>query len=502
MTQKRFIAKSGLDANGISIIGLIDPVNATDAVTKQFATNATNLTSGTIPAAQMPALTGDITSSQGNTVATLATVNGDVGSYTLANITVNAKGLITAVSSGTPPASSISVTSGDFTLSGNTGTAITNATLATVNSNITAVGSTSIVPVITANAKGLVTSISSATITPAAIGAIATTALGANSGVATLDSTGKLTAAQIPAAIVGAVVYQGTWDASTNTPTLVSSVGTKGQYYKVSIAGTTTIDTLNSWIAGDSIIFDGATWDKIDGSATEVISVAGKIGAVTLTSTDVGLDNVTNVAQLAATQALAITGDITATSTGLSTGTIATTLASVGSAGTYNDSATTTQSFTTDVKGRVTSVGTAVTIAPLFSNIASKPTTLSGYGITDGLSNVTANTSVVFVNGTVGSATLTTAATTANQVIDMNSSSIYRSVNYQVQVTSGSAYQSCTINIIQDGTTAYASEYGDVATGSILATFDADVSGGNLRLLTTPTNAATTFKVIKTLINI
>jgi hypothetical protein len=31
-------------------------------------------------------------------------------------------------------------------------------------------------------------------------------------------------------AAVGAVVYLGTWDASTNTPTLTSSVGTKGNY--------------------------------------------------------------------------------------------------------------------------------------------------------------------------------------------------------------------------------------------------------------------------------
>lgn len=41
--------------------------------------------------------TGDVT---GDVALTLATVNGDVGSYTNANVTVNAKGLVTAVSSG------------------------------------------------------------------------------------------------------------------------------------------------------------------------------------------------------------------------------------------------------------------------------------------------------------------------------------------------------------------------------------------------------------------
>jgi hypothetical protein len=59
---------------------------------------------------------------------------------------------------------SISVTGGDLTLSGSTGTAITNATLATVNSNVGSYGSSTAIPVVTVNAKGLVTSVSTATV--------------------------------------------------------------------------------------------------------------------------------------------------------------------------------------------------------------------------------------------------------------------------------------------------------------------------------------------------
>jgi hypothetical protein len=53
-----------------------------------------------------------------------------------------------------------------------------------------------------------------------------------------------------------------------------------------------------------------------------------------------------------------------------------------GTAGTYG-TATQTPQLTTDATGRVSGVS-LVTIAPTFANVSGKPTTLSGYGITDG----------------------------------------------------------------------------------------------------------------------
>lgn len=53
---------------------------------------------------QRSALTGDISASAGSNTTTLATVNSNVGSFTNASVTVNAKGLVTAASSGTAPA--------------------------------------------------------------------------------------------------------------------------------------------------------------------------------------------------------------------------------------------------------------------------------------------------------------------------------------------------------------------------------------------------------------
>jgi hypothetical protein len=106
--------------------------------------------------------------------------------------------------------------------------------------------------------------------------------MGVVNGGATLDSTGKLTTAQIPSALVGALNYQGLWNASTNSPTLASGTGTKGFMYKVSVAGTTTLDGNSSWSVNDQLIFDGTKWDKVDAEATEVASVNGQTGAVVL----------------------------------------------------------------------------------------------------------------------------------------------------------------------------------------------------------------------------
>jgi hypothetical protein len=88
-------------------------------------------------------------------------------------------------------------------------------------------------------------------------------------------------------AAVGAVVYQGTWDASTNTPTLTSSVGTKGNYYVVSVAGNTDLNGITDWVAGDWAIFNGSVWEKVDNTEA-VISVNGQTGVVVLDAANVG----------------------------------------------------------------------------------------------------------------------------------------------------------------------------------------------------------------------
>jgi hypothetical protein len=87
---------------------------------------------------------------------------------------------------------------------------------------------------------------------------------GVPNGVATLDATGKVPTSELPASIIGALNYQGTWNASTNTPTLTSSVGTKGYYYVVNVAGNTDLNGITDWQVGDWAVYNGTVWQKVD----------------------------------------------------------------------------------------------------------------------------------------------------------------------------------------------------------------------------------------------
>jgi hypothetical protein len=261
-------------------------------------------------------------------------------------------------------------------------------------------------------------------------------------------------------------------------------------------------------------------------NAVKVTSVAGKTGAVTLAKADVGLGNVDNTADaskpVSTAQAAAIALKADQATTYSKTETDSRIQAVVGAAPaaldtlveiaaqlTADESAATALTnavslkaplaspvFTGTVSGITASmvgaytkaeVDTAVaTKAPLASPSFTGTVSVSGIAI-DGL-------------GTIDTATLTTSATTASQVLDTNSSTLARTVKYLVQVTSGTSYQSIEMMVLHDGTTANLVQYANMSTGVDLATFDADVSGGNVRLLVTPVNAVTTFKAIKTVV--
>ena len=110
--------------------------------------------------------------------------------------------------------------------------------------------------------------------------------------------------------------------------------------------------------------------------------------------------------------------------------------------------------------------------------------------------NVANSYSLIY--GNIDSNNIITTTNSANQVLDLFSTALYRSVKYQVQVTSSTSYQISELLLIHDGTTSYITEYGLITTNGVLMSYDTDVSGGSVRLLISPTNNNNSIKFTKT----
>jgi len=102
---------------------------------------------------------------------------------------------------------------------------------------------------------------------------------------------------------------------------------------------------------------------------------------------------------------------------------------------------------------------------------------------------------------TVGSSSATTSATT-QVAVDTVSKAAFRTVKYLVQITNSTdnEYHATEILVTHDGTTPSMTEYATIFTGTAEeATFSADISGSNLRLLATPASTdSMTFKITRT----
>ena len=111
--------------------------------------------------------------------------------------------------------------------------------------------------------------------------------------------------------------YKGTYDASTNTPTLTNGVGTAGDFYLVTTGGTDN-PTGENIPAGNIIIYTGAVWE--DGGAanntdqiavsTNYVSIPGQMIAIGQTLT-YALGALQGQSTLAATNITTLQGNIT-----------------------------------------------------------------------------------------------------------------------------------------------------------------------------------------------
>lgn len=201
----------------------------------------------------LTALTGDGTASgPGSAALTLATVNSNVGSFTNASITVNAKGLVTAASSGPTPVSSLT---GDVT-----GTASAGAIATTIGAN--KVANSQLAQMATLTLKG--------NNTGGTANAIDLTVAQVNTMLGTLSN---------PMTTLGDLIYGG----ASGTPTRLAgdTSNTRKFLRELSVASAATAPGWDTLVAGDipnlpaSIITSGQMALAVGGTNANLSATGG-----------------------------------------------------------------------------------------------------------------------------------------------------------------------------------------------------------------------------------
>tara|TARA_E500000305_G_C4000833_1_gene227259 strand:+ start:663 stop:1064 length:402 start_codon:yes stop_codon:yes gene_type:complete len=97
------------------------------------------------------------------------------------------------------------------------------------------------------------------------------------------------------------------------------------------------------------------------------------------------------------------------------------------------------------------------------------------------------------------SSSISTSISLDAKVLVSLSTDTYRSVNFQIQAEQGSNFNITTINVVHNQSTVYLSEYGTINEPIGIATYNADINSGNLRLIGyASSTASTTYRVIYT----
>ena len=113
---------------------------------------------------------------------------------------------------------------------------------------------------------------------------------------------------------------------------------------------------------------------------------------------------------------------------------------------------------------------------------------------------LTATADIVQENHRFASSTITRAST-AQVDLDTFSATTYSGAEVNIMAISSGERHITKLLVVHDGTTAYATEYGSVYTNTPLATYDVDISSGNVRIRVTPASATSTvFNTLVTLI--
>jgi len=131
---------------------------------------------------------------------------------------------------------------------------------------------------------------------------------------------------------------------------------------------------------------------------------------------------------------------------------------------------------------------------------SNKGTTLNSYGIIDALSSKS-NANIPLSDAGISSFLFVSDSTVNEQILDSFSYTEFGVAKYIIYASSGLSKQACELLVLHDGVTPISVEYANLAT-TLLTYFNADIVGGVVRLLITPSVANINFKVLRTLLTI
>ena len=94
--------------------------------------------------------------------------------------------------------------------------------------------------------------------------------IGQPDGIVPLNASGRIDSQYLT---IDAMEYKGTWDASTNTPTLTNGTGTDGDFYICEVAGTVDFGSGNiEFRVNDRVIYNGSEWQKLKAGNVDTVN--------------------------------------------------------------------------------------------------------------------------------------------------------------------------------------------------------------------------------------
>lgn len=329
----------------------------------------------------------------------------------------------------------------------------------------------------------------------------ATTASVFNANATTLNIGGAATTLSLANTGTAARSVNIATAATAGASTLTFGGAVTGNILKINSVAGGTVNLTTDVTTGSANIFTSITTGSVSiatggASATTIggngasLTVGGTGGNSTLTINGNGTGGTVSLATNVTTGVANLFTGITTGTVAIATGGAAT--VNVGGAGANLNLGATTGNSTLTIRGNGTA-GAATISTNVTTGSASIFTSVTGTVQIGGL-----NSNVYLGTQTAQSGNSTTVATTTQSAVDTFPAATFRSAEYLVQITQGTEYQISKILLVHDGTNVYLTEYGTI-TGpgsSALATLDADISTGNVRLLVTMGTA--TSAVIKT----